>query len=651
MNLLARFSNANRKYYAPSIAIVACAMMVLPGCGIPKLRHAMSGPKLPADYNTASNWGWGVNSWHVTGTDQEVGSASIADTAEKAEDPEDNLRIFSDEFCSLENPFENYSDGTSSPVVQTISFKVPADGDIQTASLNQQAGDSTTEPVGLFEVDPLRLNGPESGEDGQDSDNQEESHVVTDKDLELAPLPDLLPVPATEDPQMMGANSAQLNWMQFFNDPMLVCLIEQALTGNQELRILNEEIQIANNEVMSRRGEYLPFVNLGLGAGVEKSSEYSTQGAVEEQLTLPNGDDFSDPLPDFMVAANIKWEVDIWKKLRNAQKAAAMRFLGTQEGRNYIVTRLVAEIAEDYYELLALDSRLEILDKTIEIQERSLEIAKAKKDAGRGTELAVQRFEAEVRKNQSMKLIIEQQIVEVENKINFNVGRYPQHVDRISTNYIDLNLHALSAGVPAQLLQNRYDIREAERELAAANLDIKVARARFYPSLGISAGVGYQAVNPKYLFLTPESLIYNVAGDLVAPLINKKAIRADYMSANSKQLQSIYNYQRTVLDAYTEVVNRISKVDNYGKSIEIKKQQLAALEASVDSANLLFQNARAEYVEVLLAQREMMEVRMVLVETKQEQLSAMVSAYQALGGGGNGKFRYKLPSRTSPYEM
>ncbi len=638
MNLLASYSSANRKYYATSIAIVACAMMVLPGCGIPKLRHAMSGPKLPADYNTASNWGWDINSWHVTGSGQEVGLASIADTVDKTADTEESLNIFSDEFCNIENPFENYSDETSSPVVQTISFKVPAGDEVQTASLNQKPGDSKTEPVGLFEVDPLRLNVPDVGDDGQDMDTQEELHVVTDEDLELAPLPDLMPIPAAEDPHLLGTNSAQLNWMQFFNDPMLICLIEQALVGNQELRILNEEIQIASNEVMSRRGEYLPFVNLGLGAGVEKSSEYTTQGAVEDQLTLPNGDNFPDPLPDFMIAANIKWEVDIWKKLRNSQGAAALRFLGTQEGRNYIVTRLVAEIAEDYYKLLALDNRLEILDKTIEIQERSLEIAIAKKVAGRGTELAVQRFQAEVRKNQSMKLIIQQEIVEVENKINFNVGRYPQHVDRISTNYIDLNLHALSAGVPAQLLQNRYDIREAERELAAANLDIKVARARFYPSLGITAGVGYQAINPKYLLLTPESLIYNVAGDLVAPLINKKAIRAEYLSANSRQLQSVYNYQRTVLDAYTEVINRIAKVENYGKSIEIKKQQLAALEASVESANQLFQNARAEYVEVLLAQREMMEARMVIVETKQEQLSAMVSAYQALGGGGSGNF-------------
>jgi outer membrane protein TolC len=127
-------------------------------------------------------------------------------------------------------------------------------------------------------------------------------------------------------------------------------------------------------------------------------------------------------------------------------------------------------------------------------------------------------------------------------------------------------------------------------------------------------------------------------GDIVAPVINRAAIKADYQSANARQLQAVYDYQQTVLTAYTEVINRLAKVDNYSKSIALKKQQLAALEASVDSATKLFQNARAEYMEVLLAQRDMMEARMVLIETKQEQLSAVVNAYQALGGGGRAGF-------------
>lgn len=119
----------------------------------------------------------------------------------------------------------------------------------------------------------------------------------------------------------------------------------------------------------------------------------------------------------------------------------------------------------------------------------------------------------------------------------------------------------------------------------------------------------------------------------MGPLINKRAIQADYRTANAAQLQSIYNYQRTVLNAHIEVVNHMSKIQNYRESIEVKREQLQALETSVDVATKLFQNARAEYVEVLLAQREMMEAKMMLIEIKQQQLAAIVNAYQALGRG------------------
>jgi outer membrane protein TolC len=199
---------------------------------------------------------------------------------------------------------------------------------------------------------------------------------------------------------------------------------------------------------------------------------------------------------------------------------------------------------------------------------------------------------------------------------------------------LQLNLHSLSVGVPSQLLQNRADIRQAERELAATGLDIRAARARFYPSLTLTAGVGYEAFNTRYLFNTPESLIYGAAGGLVGPIINRRAIQADYQTANAKQLQAIYTYQRTVLNAFTEVINYINAVENYTKSIDIKKQQLKALETSVSVATDLFQNLRAEYIDVLLAQRDLMEARMVIVETKQKQLTSIVNAYQALCGGG-----------------
>ncbi|VTS02742.1 membrane protein : Outer membrane protein OS=Singulisphaera acidiphila (strain ATCC BAA-1392 / DSM 18658 / VKM B-2454 / MOB10) GN=Sinac_6898 PE=4 SV=1: OEP: OEP [Gemmata massiliana] len=436
-------------------------------------------------------------------------------------------------------------------------------------------------------------------------------------------------------PSISPDSSGQLGVEEFYKDRVLTQLIDQALVNNRELKVLNEEVQVARSEVLARQGAYLPFVTAGGGTGLDLSSRFTRDGAVDSQLDIRPNQPIHNPLPDFRMGLNLFWRLDIWRALRNARDAAAQRYIAASEKRNDFVTRLVAEIAENYYGLVALDKRLETLNKTIELQQQSLEIAIAKKDAGRGTELAVQRFQAEVRKNQSEKLITLQDIIETENRINFRLNRVPMSVERTSADFYDLNINTLSLGVPSQLLQNRPDIRQAERELQAAGLDVKVARAHFFPDLTISAGVGYQAFNPKYLFNTPEALAANVAGDLVTPLINKKAIRAEYLSANAKQLESVYNYQRVVLNAFTEVINRVSMVENYRKSIEIKKQQLAALEASVDSASKLFQNARAEYVEVLLAQRDFMDARMVLIDTKRQQLGAVVNAYQALGGGNS----------------
>ena len=429
-------------------------------------------------------------------------------------------------------------------------------------------------------------------------------------------------------------NSAQLGYREFFSDPAVTELMDQALAGNQELKILAQDVRIAYLDVQRQRGAYFPFVTLGSRAGLEKPSLFTPGGAVEEQLEVLPGKSFPDPLPNFLIAADVEWEIDIWRKLRNARDAASLRYLGTAAGRNYVVTRMVAEVAENYYELLALDNRLVTLDRTITLQQQSLEVSKSLMAAGRGTELAVQRFEAEVRKNQSEKLIIQQEITEAENRINFLAGRYPQPIQRMQVEYVDLNLHPLSVGVPSQQLLNRSDIREAEREVAASGLDVRVARARFYPSLILTAGVGLEAFDTKYLLTTPESLIYGVAGNLVGPLINRKAIKADYLTANARQLQAIYKYQQTILNAHIEVVNRMAMVENYGRSIETKKQQLIALESSVDAATKLFQGARGEYLDVLLSQRDMMEAKLVLIETKQQQLTAVINTYQALGGGG-----------------
>ncbi len=442
-----------------------------------------------------------------------------------------------------------------------------------------------------------------------------------------------MPLPKSYSTVTDTSNSASIEWDKFFTDPFLKTLIDSALNNNQELNIILQEISISKNEVRARKGEYLPFVSIGAGAAVDKVGRYTRNGALEANTEIADGEEFPEPFSDLIIGANVSWELDVWKKLRNAKKSAVMHYLASIEGKNFMVTNLVSEMAHAYYELMALDKHLEIVKQNIAIQTKALAIVELQKQAAKTTELAVKKFEAEVLKNKSLQFYLEQEIIETENKINFLVGRYPQKVERNAVDFIELTPNIIYAGTPSQLLENRPDIKQSELELAAAKLDVKVAKAQFYPSIGISGGLGLQAFNSQYLIKSPESLMYSFAGDLMAPLVNRNAIKSAYKSANNKQLQAVYNYQKTVLNAYIEVSNQISKIENLDKSYDLKKQQVGALTKSIAISTSLFKSARADYMEVLLTQRDALEAKMELIETKLQQMNATITMYQSLGGG------------------
>lgn len=411
-------------------------------------------------------------------------------------------------------------------------------------------------------------------------------------------------------------------------------MIDTALKNNQELNITQREIEIARNEVRARKGEYLPSVGIGTSVGVDKVGRYTRFGALEANNDIKPGLKFPEPFTDFMIGPYASWELDIWRKLRNAKKSAYLRYLSSIEGKNFMVTNLVAEIANSYFELLALDNQLEIVNQNIEVQENALHAVKLEKESARVTELAVKKFEALIYNTQSLQYDIQQKIVETENRINFLLGRYPSPIPRNSQGFNLLAPNIVEAGIPSQLLQNRPDIRQAELELSAAKLDVKVAKANFYPSLRITAGVGFQAFNPA-LLANPASTLFYLAGDMAAPIINRNAIKSFYLSANNRQVQAVYNYERTILNSYLEVVNLLASISNLENSYQLKAKEVEALNRSVDISNSLFKSARADYMEVLMTQRDALESKFDLVETKLKQMHAMVNIYRTLGGGWN----------------
>ena len=429
------------------------------------------------------------------------------------------------------------------------------------------------------------------------------------------------------------ANISKVNWRQYFTDTNLTALIDTALMNNQELNILLQEIAISKNEVKARKGEYLPFIGVGGGAGLDKVGRYTRNGVIEKNHEIADGKEFPEPLGDFNFGAYASWELDVWKKLRNSRKSAMMRYLASIDGRNFMVTNLVSEIADSYFELLALDNQLEILKYNVEIQQKALSIVKMQKIAARVTELAVRKFEAEVLLNQSRQYEISQHIIIAENRINFLLGRFPQHIPRDSLSFTELMPFNGQAGIPTQLLTNRPDVRRAELELMASNLDVKVAKANFYPSFSIKAGVGYQAFNTSHLLMSPESMIYSLAGDLMVPVVNRNAIKANYYSASARQIQAVYNYERSILSAYIDVTNQLAKISMLEKSYQIRSKQVQALTRSIHISTGLFKSARADYMEVLMTQRDALNSKMELIETKRKLLNAKVNVYKALGGG------------------
>ncbi|WP_278352787.1 MULTISPECIES: efflux transporter outer membrane subunit [Chryseobacterium] len=436
-----------------------------------------------------------------------------------------------------------------------------------------------------------------------------------------------------EEQQDANNNSGTTPWRQFFTDPNLVTLIETALKNNQELLITLQEIEIAKSGVLAKKGRLSPTVSAGVGAGLKKAGRYTSEGAGDASTEMEPGKEIPDPLGNFEAGLNASWEIDIWKKLRTEKESAVAHYLSTVEGKNFVLSNLIEEVADNYYELLALDNQLDIIQQYIKLQQRALEISKIQKEAAAATELAVKKFEAELAKSKAAEYTIRQQITEKENEINALLGRYPQPIVRTKENFMSTIPQTVYTGIPSQLLANRPDIKQAELELKASKLDVEAARKEFYPSLEISATLGLEAFKPSYLVKMPESIAYNLAGELAGPLINKSAIKANFQTADAKQIQALYEYDKTILNAYLDVANLMSKVKNIDQYYQLKSQETKALDQSIDIANQLFRNSRADYLEVLLNQRDALDAKMELIEAKQKQLSTVVDIYKSLGGG------------------
>ncbi|MBS4052943.1 MAG: efflux transporter outer membrane subunit [Methylomonas sp.] len=452
----------------------------------------------------------------------------------------------------------------------------------------------------------------------------------TDLSIREQPIPAGFPA---QQENRQAAKVTDINWREYFADPHLLSLIDTAIGNNLDMQIALQRIETARSSVKLANGAMLPKVELLVGGGMRKFGLYTMDGAGNDSTQITPGNTVPEHLPDMFVGLQSSWEIDVWGKLENQRKAAASEYLASIEGTNFVISNLVSDVAIHYNDLLALDNELEFIRQTIGKQQEALDVIRLQKEAGRANELAVQQFLAELLGMQVLETNVLQQITETENKINYLLGRFPQAVERTKNDFFKENSHEISVGIPSQLLENRPDIRAAEFQIEATKFDLKAAKAAFYPNFNITATFGFQAFDPQFLFTSPASIAYSVVGTLIAPLINMKALEARFNTAQANQLSAMYNYQKTILNAYVEVANQLANIKNLQQINALKKQQSEVLKQSVDVSKELYRSAKASYLEVLIAQQSALQSNIELINVTKQQRIARINLYKALGGG------------------
>jgi NodT family efflux transporter outer membrane factor (OMF) lipoprotein len=423
-----------------------------------------------------------------------------------------------------------------------------------------------------------------------------------------------------------------IQWKTFFADRTLVSLIDSALQNNFNLMTAYQNIEIAKVNLRFSKGMLIPTVSANAIAGLNKYGNYTQEWAGNSTTIMRDGQLIPQQLPDYLLGFSASWEADIWGKLKNQKQAAQSRYLASVEGKNWLQTNLIAEIANQYFELLAIDNQIEILKETIALQEKSLALIKIQKEAGRSNALAVKQFEAQILNTKASAKLLTQTQLEIENNINLLAGRYPQKIERTSGNFEHFFHQKISEGIPSQLLENRPDIRMAGQELLATRFDLKSAKKAFYPSLNINSRLAFNAYSPDVLFSLP-SVAYNIFGGLSAPLLNRSAIQAAFKTASVVQQSALFNYQKSIVTGFTEVYNQVKNMENLKEVYDLKNQEVNALDTAISFSNLLFQTNRADYLEVLLAQQNFQQAKLDLMQYRKQQRQSFVNLYKTLGGG------------------
>ncbi|WP_316804529.1 efflux transporter outer membrane subunit [Pedobacter nototheniae] len=419
------------------------------------------------------------------------------------------------------------------------------------------------------------------------------------------------------------ATIADLQWKSLFSDTTLQSLIQQGINENLDLKQAIERIKIAEATLQQSRAALLPSLQGDLSVTDAKQSKAA--------LNFPEGVNINLETQTYKAQLSTSWEADIWGKLSSAKRGAYASLLQSDAAKRAVQTQLIANIANSYYSLLALDKQLAITEQTIKIRQTDVETMKALKEGAIVNGAAVVQSEANLYAAQVTLPDLKRSIKETENALSILLARGPGSINRTSLDQ-QVPFTNLQTGVSAQLLQNRPDVIAAELGFRAAFENTNVAKTYFYPALTLTASGGLSSLQLKDFF--SNSVFYNLVGGLTQPIFAKGQNKARLKTAQAQQQQAFYTFQQTLLTGGQEVSNALYAYQTADEKETTRTKQVASLTKAVDfTKELLRYSSSTNYTDVLTSEQSLLTAQLSSINDRLQKLQSIVNLYRALGGG------------------
>ena len=422
----------------------------------------------------------------------------------------------------------------------------------------------------------------------------------------------------------LGATEAveisNIAWWDQFQDPVLSNLVRVSLEKNKDLAIATANVDQAFAQYGITRSAQFPQVNGDAVATRQRLSDNS-----------PIGGFVNKAFNDYQVNLSASYEIDVWGRLRRATESARASLLATEEGRRTVVLTVVTSVANGYLQLRALDRQLEIAKETSQSLREAAQLQRVRFDEGAVPESDYQQAESQYQAAAAQVPELERLIAQQENFISVLLGANPGPIQRGRT-IDELVFPAGPDGLPASLLERRPDIRQAEQSMIAANANIGVAKAAYFPQISLTAMLGVESEALSDLF-KGTSKAWSFGGNLTQPIFNAGRIRNQVAQAEAFQRQTLYSYQKSIISAFQDVENALIDRTKFGQSREVQARNVAALQRFRDLAALRYKEGATIYLEVANAEQSLFNAQLALVGVQSNLFQSYANLYRAMGGG------------------